>query len=118
MFDEDVGVDAKRLSKKRPFVESTIKIQESSEEDGEEYEDSQELSTPAPVLANKAPAADTKIILNLFDDDELITPPVAKKQKKVEPSPKPLSTEPFFKSQLPPTRGMMPPPDPIVKEIK
>jgi len=99
-------------------VDSTIKIQESSDEDGEEYEDSQELSTPAPLVADKVPAADTKIILNLFDDDELIAPPVAKKQRKVEPSLKPVSTEPFFKSQLPPSRGMMPPPDPVVKEIK
>jgi hypothetical protein len=86
-FDEEVAPEGKRLSKKRAFVDSTIKIQESCSSDN--------LSTPAAG----ATAADCKIVLNLFDDDELVGPP-AKKAKKAEVPPKlvPVLNETFFKS--------------------
>ena len=76
----------------------------------------------------EATPGDTKIVLNLFDEDCAIDEPALKKKKVEEKKPQVVATpEPFFKSQLPPQRGatiktlksdMMPPPDPIVKEIK
>lgn len=84
-FDEDM-VEQKALPKKRSFVNSTIKIQESSSDVSGE-----DVSTPEQPETT-AVAADTKIVLNLFDDDEIMAPP-AKKKKVEEKAP-----EPFFKS--------------------
>lgn len=110
-FENDMANES-RLSKKRAYADSTIQIQEYSSENGEEYEEEEQDSVPVAVV----PAAqDCKIVLNLFDDDEIALAPPPKK-KKVEPK---VALEPFlFKSQLPPSRGMMPPPDPVFKEIK
>lgn len=110
-FDNDMANES-RLSKKRAYADSTIQIQESSSGDpGEEYEEEQDSSllVTAPPLAQ-----DCKIVLNLFEDEITLPPPAKKKKVEIAKNPEPF----LFKSQLPPSRGMMPPPDPVVKEIK
>lgn len=76
------------MPQKRAFADSTIKIQESSSSDSDEELPQQMEATPG----------DTKIVLNLFDEDCAIEPPL-KKKKVEERKPQVVATpEPFFKS--------------------
>jgi hypothetical protein len=73
-FDNDMANES-RLSKKRAYADSTIQIQESSSDLGEQYEE----EVPAA-------AQDCKIVLNLFED-EISLPPPAKKKKLEQKNP-------------------------------
>ena len=109
------------MAKKRTY-ETTIQIpQEESSSHSEELEDYEEDSDDADSSGPKAvaaPAQDTKIVLNLFEDEISLEPP--QKKKKVESTPKKVieaapaqeppkalyqPQEPFFKSQLPPPKS-------------
>ena len=79
------------MPQKRAFADSTIKIQESSSSDSDS-----ELSVAKQI---EATPGDTKIVLNLFDEDEAIPQPPLKKKKVEEKKPQVVATpEPFFKS--------------------
>jgi hypothetical protein len=79
------------LPQKRAFADSTIKIQESSSSDSDS-----EVSVAKQI---EATPGDTKIVLNLFDEDESIPQPPLKKKKVEEKKPQVVATpEPFFKS--------------------
>ena len=79
------------MPQKRAFADSTIKIQESSSSDSDS-----ELSVAKQI---EGTPGDTKIVLNLFDEDCAIPQPPLKKKKVEEKKPQVVATpEPFFKS--------------------
>ena len=79
------------MPQKRAFADSTIKIQESSSSDSDS-----ELSVAKQI---EVTPGDTKIVLNLFDEDCAIPQPPLKKKKVEEKKPQVVATpEPFFKS--------------------